>query len=129
MTSKPSSQYCLYTLRTPQSTWNRGKNQALVGAIPFCGEYPGPQFEDKFRSANQTNEITKVGGDKMINLLTREYANYGVTYTGKSTSSDCLYFCQILRNKRKHSYLQTYNESFPYLLPFSRHLHKLWTFH
>ena len=26
-----------------------GKNQTLVGAIPFCGEYPGPRFEDKFR--------------------------------------------------------------------------------
>ena len=24
-----------------------GKNQALVGAIPLCGEYPGPRFEDK----------------------------------------------------------------------------------
>ena len=24
------------------------RNQALVAAIPFCGEYPGPRFEDKF---------------------------------------------------------------------------------
>ena len=31
---------------------NRGENQTLVRAIPFCGEYPGPRFEDKFRSAN-----------------------------------------------------------------------------
>ena len=37
---------------------NRGENQALVGTIPFCGEYPGPQFEDKFRSANQMDEIS-----------------------------------------------------------------------
>ena len=42
-----------------------GKNQALVGAIPFCGEYPGPRFEDKFRSANQMDGISKAGGDKM----------------------------------------------------------------
>ena len=41
------------------------KNQALVGATPFCGEYPGPQFEDKFRSANQMDEISKAGADKM----------------------------------------------------------------
>ena len=44
---------------------NRGKNQALVVAIPFCGEYPGPQFEDKFRSANQMDGISKAGIDKM----------------------------------------------------------------
>ena len=25
-----------------------GKNQALVGAIPFSGEYPGPRFEVNF---------------------------------------------------------------------------------
>ena len=42
-----------------------GKNQALVGAIPFCGEHPGPRFEDKFRSANQMDGISKAGGDKM----------------------------------------------------------------
>ena len=42
-----------------------GKNQALVGAIPFCGEYPGPQFEDEVRSANQMDGILKAGGDKM----------------------------------------------------------------
>ena len=41
------------------------KNQALVRATPFCGEYPGPQFEDKFRSANQMDEILKAGADKM----------------------------------------------------------------
>ena len=44
---------------------NRGENQALVGAIPFCGEYPGPRFEDKFRSANQIDGISKAGEDKM----------------------------------------------------------------
>ena len=40
--------------------WNsstEGKNQTLVGAIPFCGEHPGPRFEDKFRSANQIDGI------------------------------------------------------------------------
>ena len=42
-----------------------GKNQALVGAIPFCSEYSGPQFEDKFRSANQMDRISKADGDKM----------------------------------------------------------------
>ena len=41
------------------------ENQALVGAIPFCGEYPSPRFEDKFRSANQMDGISKAGGDKM----------------------------------------------------------------
>ena len=34
-----------------------GKNQALVGAMPFCGENPGPRFEDKFRSANEWMEF------------------------------------------------------------------------
>ena len=42
-----------------------GKNQAVVGTIPFCGEYPGPRFEDKFRSANQVDGISKADGDKM----------------------------------------------------------------
>ena len=45
--------------------WNRGEDQALVGAIQFCDEYPGPRFEDKFRSANQMDEISKAGEDKM----------------------------------------------------------------
>ena len=36
-----------------------GKNQALVGAIQYCGEYPGPRFEEKFRSANQMDGISK----------------------------------------------------------------------
>ena len=44
---------------------NRGENQALVGAIPSCGEYPGPRFEDKFRSANQMGGISIAGGGKM----------------------------------------------------------------
>ena len=39
---------------------NRGENQALVGAIPYCGEYPGPLFEDKFRSTDQMDGISKV---------------------------------------------------------------------
>ena len=42
-----------------------GKNQALVGAIPFCGEYPGPRFEDKFRSSNQMDGISIADGGKM----------------------------------------------------------------
>ena len=48
-----------------RSFQTEGKNQALVGAIPFCGEYPVPQFEDKFRSANQMDGISKAGRDKM----------------------------------------------------------------
>ena len=42
-----------------------GENQTLAGAIPFCGEYPGPRFEDKFRSANQIDGISIVDGGKM----------------------------------------------------------------
>ena len=42
-----------------------GKNQTLVGAIPFCGEYPGPRFEVKFRSANQIDGISIADGGKM----------------------------------------------------------------
>ena len=42
-----------------------GKKQALVGAIPFCGEYPGPRFEDKFRSSNQMDGISIADGGKM----------------------------------------------------------------
>ena len=42
-----------------------GKNLALVSAIPFCGEYPGPRFEDKFRSANQMDGISIADGGKM----------------------------------------------------------------
>ena len=42
-----------------------GKNQTLVGPIPFCGEYPGPRFEDKFRSANQIDGISIADGGKM----------------------------------------------------------------
>ena len=53
----------LISLKLPGST--EGKNQALVGAIPFCGEYPGSRLEDKFQSANQMDEISKAGGDKM----------------------------------------------------------------
>ena len=42
-----------------------GKNQVLVGALPFCGEYPGPRSEDKFRSSNQMNGISIADGGKM----------------------------------------------------------------
>ena len=42
-----------------------GKNQTLVGAIPFCGEYPGPRFEDKFLSAIQIDGISIADGGKM----------------------------------------------------------------
>ena len=42
-----------------------GKNQALVGALPFCGEYPSPRSEDKFRSSNQMDGISIADGDKM----------------------------------------------------------------
>ena len=38
-----------------------GKNQALVGSIQYCGEYSGPRFEDKFRSANQVDGISEAG--------------------------------------------------------------------
>ena len=38
---------------------NRGENQTLAAAIPYCGEYSGPRFEDKFRSANQMDGISK----------------------------------------------------------------------
>ena len=42
-----------------------GENQALVGAIPFCGEYPGSRYEDKLRSANQMDGISIADGGKM----------------------------------------------------------------
>ena len=42
-----------------------GKNQALVGALPFCGEYPGPRSEDKFRSSNEMDGISIADGGKM----------------------------------------------------------------
>ena len=42
-----------------------GENQPLVGTIPFCGEYPGLRFEDKFRSANQIDGISIADGGKM----------------------------------------------------------------
>ena len=43
-----------------------GENQALAGAIPYCGVYPGPRFEDKFRSANQMDGISKAGEIKWL---------------------------------------------------------------
>ena len=58
------SQYVLFThdLLVKQT---EGKNQTLVGAIPFCGEYPGPRFEDKFWLANQIDGISIADGGKM----------------------------------------------------------------
>ena len=53
-----------YVSKELQTT--EGKNQALVGAIPFCGEYPGPRFEDKFRSSNQMDGISIADGGKMV---------------------------------------------------------------
>ena len=42
----------------PFQNWqNRGENQTLVRAILFCGDYPVPRFEDKFRPANQIDGI------------------------------------------------------------------------
>ena len=83
------------------------KNQALVGAIPLCGEYPGHWFEDKFRSANQMDGISKAGGDETATsyFVSKRTCEIRLTYTGKSASSDGLYFCQILGNKRRHWYL------------------------
>ena len=37
-----------------------GRNQGLVGAIPFCSEYLGPRFED-----HQMNGISNPDGDQM----------------------------------------------------------------
>ena len=45
---------------------NRGEDQALAGGIPYCGEYPGPGFEDKFRSANPMDGISKAGEIKWL---------------------------------------------------------------
>ena len=45
---------------------HRGEKQALVGAIPFCSEYPGPRFEDKFRSSNQMDGNSIADGGKMV---------------------------------------------------------------
>ena len=42
-----------------------GKTQALVGAIPFCGEHPGPRLEDKFRLSNQMDGFLIADGGKM----------------------------------------------------------------
>ena len=53
------------TRRRLNHATTEGKNQTLVGAIPFCGEYPGPRFEDKFRSANQIDGISIADGGKM----------------------------------------------------------------
>ena len=42
----------------------RGK-PAIGWSDTIFSEYPGPRFEDKFRSANQMDGISKAGGDKM----------------------------------------------------------------
>ena len=42
-----------------------GKNQALFRAIPFCGEYPGPRFEDNFDQPIKRMEFQIAGGGKM----------------------------------------------------------------
>ena len=42
-----------------------GKTRHWLERYQFCGEYPGLRFEDKFRSANQVDGISKTGGDKM----------------------------------------------------------------
>ena len=55
----------IISAKTYDTVKTEGENQALVRAIPFCGEYPGPQFEDKFRSANQMDGILIAGGGKM----------------------------------------------------------------
>ena len=61
--------YLLLTLqhlqRAVEFTYKQRGNQALVGVIPFCGEYFGPRFEDKFRSTNQMEGISIAGEDKM----------------------------------------------------------------
>ena len=62
------NQMILCTRISPGKTWlslTEGKNQALVGALPFCGEYPGPRSEDKFRSSNQMDGISIADGGKM----------------------------------------------------------------
>ena len=80
-----------------------GGNQALVGAIPFCREYPGPRFEDKFR---QMDGIS-----------------FDVTNTGKSApASISVKFWEIKEDigisERATSHL-----------PFPRYLPGLWIFH
>ena len=56
---------CNQNCKAILSVRTEGKNQTLVGAIPFCGEYPCPRFEDKFRSANQIDGISIADGGKM----------------------------------------------------------------
>ena len=63
---------CLLCLTCPETVPLRTviwivevKSQVLVGAISFCGEYPGPRFEDKFRSAKQMDEISTADAEKM----------------------------------------------------------------
>ena len=59
----------IYLLCKQKSSWiTEGKNQALVGATPFCGEYPGPRFEDKFLSTNQMDGISKADEIKWLTV-------------------------------------------------------------
>ena len=41
------------------------ENQQMVLAIQFCGEYPGSQFDNKFRSVNQMDGISIAGKGKI----------------------------------------------------------------
>ena len=49
---------------------NRGENQALVGAIPFCGEYPGPRFKNKinFDQPIKWMEFQKLAEIKLLTV-------------------------------------------------------------
>ena len=112
-----------YLFFLPSTT--EGKTRHCLERYHFVVSTLALDLEDKFRSANQMAGISKAGGDKMAASKFVNKRTCEITYAGKSASSDCLYFCQILGNKRR----QTYNESFPYLLPFLRYLHRLWIFH
>ena len=66
---RPQSRIYDVSLRDLLRPWvTEGKNQTLVGAIPFCGEHPGPRFEDKFRSANQIDGISIADGGKWLTV-------------------------------------------------------------
>ena len=45
---------------------NKVEKLGMVEAIPFCGEYPGPRFEDKFRSAIKWMEFEKLAEIKWL---------------------------------------------------------------
>ena len=46
----------------------RGENQALVGAIPFCGEYPGPRLEINFDQPIKWMEFQKLAEIKWLSV-------------------------------------------------------------